>query len=79
METSDKPAEINHDRRRFPGAAGATALAVGITQPGMIGPRKPRPARPVGRTGHGGLAAASTAFGPVKADQGRRAAGIYQQ
>ncbi len=37
MDSSDAPASINRDRRRFLGAAGAAALAVGATQLGMTG------------------------------------------
>jgi pimeloyl-ACP methyl ester carboxylesterase len=62
METSEVPADINHDRRRFLGAAGAAALAVGATQLGMIGPAK-------AETGMIGSAKAQTGgagFGPVK-------------
>lgn len=67
MDTSEVPGDINHDRRRFLGAAGAAALAVGATQLGMIGSAKVQTGR-VGSAGlaTAGLAAASTAFGPVK-------------
>ncbi len=67
MDTSEVPGDINHDRRRFLGAAGAAALAVGATQLGMIGSAKAQTGR-VGSAGlaTAGLAAASTAFGPVK-------------
>jgi nitrous oxide reductase len=37
MDSSDTPAGINHDRRRFLGAAGAAALAAGAAQLGMTG------------------------------------------
>jgi len=40
MDTSERPGDINHDRRRFLGAAGAAALAVGAAQLGMIGSAK---------------------------------------
>ena len=40
MDTSDAPANIDHDRRRFLGVAGAAALAVGATQIGMSGSAK---------------------------------------
>ena len=62
MDTSDAHAENTYDRRRFLGAAGAAALAVGATQVGMIGSAK-------AQTGAGAAAAnqaASTAFGPAK-------------
>src|SRR6185437_3372287 len=67
MDASERPGDINHDRRRFLGAAGAAALAVGATQLGMIGSAKAQTstAGPAGLA-TGGLAAASTAFGPVK-------------
>ena len=35
MDTSKGPGEISHDRRRFLGAAGAAALAVGAAQAGI--------------------------------------------
>ena len=67
MDTSERPGDINHDRRRFLGAAGAAALAVGATQLGMIGSAKAQTSG-AGSAGlaTAGLAAASTAFGPVK-------------
>jgi len=67
MDTSERPGGINHDRRRFLGAAGAAALAVGAAQLGLIGSAKAQTstAGPAGLA-TGGLAAASTAFGPVK-------------
>jgi pimeloyl-ACP methyl ester carboxylesterase len=67
MDTSEVPADINHDRRRFLGAAGTAALAVGATQLGMIGSAKAQTGS-VGsaRLATADLAAASTAFGPVK-------------
>jgi len=67
MDASERPGDVNHDRRRFLGAAGAAALAVGATQLGMIGSAKAQ-ASTAGSAGlaTGGLAAASTAFGPVK-------------
>jgi pimeloyl-ACP methyl ester carboxylesterase len=63
MDTSDAPASINPDRRRFLGAAGAAALAVGATQLGMIGSAQAQVGRSAAASGP---AAASTAFGPVK-------------
>jgi hypothetical protein len=67
MDTSEVPGDINHDRRRFLGVAGAAALAVGVTQLGRIGSATAQTGR-VGsaRLAAAGLAAASTAFGPVK-------------
>jgi hypothetical protein len=70
MDASERPGDINHDRRRFLGAAGAAALAVDATQLGMIGSAKAQTSR-AGSAGSAGLAtaglaAASTAFGPVK-------------
>jgi pimeloyl-ACP methyl ester carboxylesterase len=62
MDTSDAPATINHDRRRFLGTAGAAALAVGAVQLGTIGTARAQTGRPTGA----GLAAASSSFGPVK-------------
>jgi pimeloyl-ACP methyl ester carboxylesterase len=64
MDTSEVPRDINHDRRRFLGAAGAAALAVGATQLGMIGTAKAQTSA-AGRA-TAGLASASTAFGPLK-------------
>ena len=55
MGRSDGPAEINHDRRRFLGAAGA-ALGVGAAKLGMIGSAKAQ---------HGALRAPGASFGPV--------------
>jgi pimeloyl-ACP methyl ester carboxylesterase len=40
VDTSKTPEEVSHDRRRFLGAAGAAALAVGAAQFGMIGSAK---------------------------------------
>jgi pimeloyl-ACP methyl ester carboxylesterase len=70
MDTSELPEDINHDRRRFLGVAGAAALAAGATQLGMIGSAKAQvgAARTAGRPA-GRLAAGSAfgpAFGPVK-------------
>ncbi len=66
MDTSKMPGEINHDRRRFLGAAGAAALAVGAAQIGMIGPAKAQ----TGAARAAGLPAvrsgANASFGPVK-------------
>jgi pimeloyl-ACP methyl ester carboxylesterase len=66
MDTNDTPANINHDRRGFLGAAGAAALAVGATQLGMIGSAQAQAGRPTaaGRSAAG--LAASSSFGPVK-------------
>lgn len=61
MESSDAPANINHDRRRFLGAAGAAALGLGATRLGMTGSA---PVQADGRP-RAGLAASSS-FGPVK-------------
>ncbi len=66
MDTSHAPANINHDRRRLLGAAGAAALAVGATQLGMIGSAQAQ----TGGSAAAGRSAASreadTSFGPVK-------------
>jgi pimeloyl-ACP methyl ester carboxylesterase len=62
MDTSGPPEDINHDRRRFLGAAGAAALAVGAAQLGMIGSAQAQ----TGVRGAPGLGAASASFGPVK-------------
>jgi hypothetical protein len=35
MDTSERTGDVSHGRRRFLGAAGAAALAVGATQLGM--------------------------------------------
>jgi pimeloyl-ACP methyl ester carboxylesterase len=64
MDTSEVPRDINHDRRRFLGTAGAAALAVGATQLGMIGTAKAQTS--VAGRAAAGLASASTAFGPVR-------------
>lgn len=70
MDTSEVPGDISHDRRRFLGAAGAAALAVGATQLGMIGSAKAQTGRAdragSARLATAGPAAASTAFGPVQ-------------
>jgi hypothetical protein len=51
MDSSERPVDINHDRRRFLGVARPTALAVGATQLALTGLAK---------------AQTSTAFGPLK-------------
>jgi pimeloyl-ACP methyl ester carboxylesterase len=66
MDTSKMTEEVNHDRRHFLGAAGATALAVGAVQLGTIGAAKAqtggaRAARPSALK-----AGTNTSFGPVK-------------
>jgi pimeloyl-ACP methyl ester carboxylesterase len=68
VDPSKKPQETGHDRRRFLGAAGTAALAVGATQLGMIGTANAQSAA----TTRAGLSAATAAtgadkaFGPVK-------------
>lgn len=62
MDTRDAPASINHDRRRFLGAAGAAALTVGATQLGMIGSANAQ----AGAANAVGRSAAGMSFGPVK-------------
>jgi pimeloyl-ACP methyl ester carboxylesterase len=59
MDSSERPVDINHDRRRFFGVAGATALAVGATQLGMTGSAK-------AQTSAAESATAGTTFGPLK-------------
>lgn len=67
MDTTQAPVGINHGRRRFLGAAGAAALAVGANQLGMTGPAEAQTGRAssAGRA-TAGPAAGNTAFGPVK-------------
>jgi pimeloyl-ACP methyl ester carboxylesterase len=67
MDSSERPADINHGRRRFFGVAGATALAAGATQLGLAGSAKAQTSA-AGSAGsaQASLAAASTAFGPLK-------------
>jgi hypothetical protein len=64
--TSNGPGEISHGRRRFLGVAGATALAAGAAQLGMIGSAKAQTTA----TSSAGLAAADAgtgySFGPVR-------------
>jgi len=63
MDASEMPREINHDRRRFLGAAaGAAALAVGASQFGTAGSAKAA----TRATGAASAAAASASFGPVR-------------
>jgi pimeloyl-ACP methyl ester carboxylesterase len=62
MDISGPTAGISHDRRRFLGAAGAAALAVGATQLGMAGAAEAQ----TSAAGAAGSAAASTSFGPVR-------------
>jgi pimeloyl-ACP methyl ester carboxylesterase len=62
MDTSEGPADINHSRRRFLGAAGAAALAVGAAQLGMTGSAKAQ----ADAAGAADPAAAGAAFGPVR-------------
>jgi pimeloyl-ACP methyl ester carboxylesterase len=66
MNTSELPEDINRDRRRFLGVAGAAALTAGATQLGMTGSAKAQ----VGAAGSAGWPAArltaDQAFGPVK-------------
>jgi hypothetical protein len=69
MDSSERPADINHGRRRFFGVAGATALAAGATQLGLAGSAKAQAqTSAAGSAGsaQASLAAASTAFGPLK-------------
>lgn len=67
MDTSEVRGDINHDRRRFLGVAGAAALAVGATQLGMIGSAKAQTGRADSpKLATAGLAPASAAFGPLK-------------
>jgi pimeloyl-ACP methyl ester carboxylesterase len=66
VDTSNGPGEISHGRRRFLGVAGATALAAGAAQLGMIGSAKAQTTA----TSSAGLAAADAgtgySFGPVR-------------
>jgi pimeloyl-ACP methyl ester carboxylesterase len=66
VDTSETPGEINRNRRRFLGTAGAAALAVGAAQFGMIGSAKAQ----TSVANAAGLAAVkagtATSFGPVK-------------
>lgn len=59
MDSNNAAAGINHDRRRFLGAAGAAALAAGATQLTMSGTANAQASGPAGSS------AAST-FGPVR-------------
>ena len=68
MDTSDGAADVNHDRRRFLGATGAAALAVGA---GLTGCTRADAggsamARPAAASRPAAGMAASTPFGPVK-------------
>ena len=67
MDTSERTADVSHGRRRFLGAAGAAALAVGATQLGLTGSAQAQPVK-AGSPALAAtdLAATSTAFGPVK-------------
>jgi pimeloyl-ACP methyl ester carboxylesterase len=67
MDTSERTGDVSHGRRRFLGAAGAAALAVGATQLGMTGSARAQTVK-AGSPGLAAtdLAATSTAFGPVK-------------
>src|SRR5262249_19198577 len=68
MDTSDGPDNVNHDRRRFLGAAGAGALAVGAGLTSCTRPHAGESAAP-GRAAASRSAAgmpARTSFGPVK-------------
>jgi pimeloyl-ACP methyl ester carboxylesterase len=62
LNSSNVPAGVNPDRRRFLGTAGAAALAAGAAGLGMAGSAKAATAS--ARTGGG--AADGTAFGPVR-------------
>lgn len=66
MDTNETTGKVSHDRRRFLGAAGATALAAGAVQLGAIGAAKAQ----TSGTRAGGLSASqpgtSASFGPVK-------------
>jgi pimeloyl-ACP methyl ester carboxylesterase len=66
MDTSEARRDINHDRRRFLGAAGAGALAAAAAQIGMTGGAKAQaaPAQSAARGAAGARTASS--FGPVK-------------
>jgi pimeloyl-ACP methyl ester carboxylesterase len=71
VDTSETHGEINHNRRRFLGTAGAATLAAGALQFGLIGSANAQTSKAqVGAAGAAGLAAtrAGTAasFGPVK-------------
>jgi pimeloyl-ACP methyl ester carboxylesterase len=59
MDPNARPADTNHDRRHFLGAAGAAALAVGATQLGMIGSAQ-------AQTAQAKPAVLAGSFGPVK-------------
>ena len=60
MDISNPPGSVNHGRRRFLGAAGAAALAVGATQLATTGSAKAAQTAPADQT------SASASFGPVR-------------
>jgi pimeloyl-ACP methyl ester carboxylesterase len=64
MDSSERPVDINHGRRRFLGVAGATALALGATQLALAGSAEAQTSA-AGSAGSS-LAAAGPAFGPLK-------------
>jgi hypothetical protein len=66
MDTSKMTGEINHDRRRFLGAAGGAALAVGAAQLGTIGAAKAQTSRARAAGLSAFKAGTNTSFGPVK-------------
>ena len=66
MDTSERPGDISHGRRRFLGAAGAAALGAGAAQLGMTGSAKAASGHALSGLSGGTAARASTAFGPVK-------------
>jgi pimeloyl-ACP methyl ester carboxylesterase len=67
METNKTTEEINHDRRRFLGAAaGATALAVGAVQLGTIGAANAQTSEARAADLSAIKAGTNTSFGPVQ-------------
>ena len=66
MDTSKTTGKINHDRRRFLGAAGAAALAVGAVQLGTTGTAKAQTSEASAAGLPASEAGTSMSFGPVK-------------
>jgi pimeloyl-ACP methyl ester carboxylesterase len=67
MDTSERTGDVSHGRRRFLGAAGAAALAVGATQLGLTGSARAQTVKAGSpELAATDLAATSTAFGPVQ-------------
>ena len=66
MDTGKTTGEINHNRRRFLGAAGATALAAGAVQLGTARPANAQTSEARTADPAAVRAATNTSFGPVR-------------